>query len=807
MLSTADADLVRRDPAIVALGTLLDPDRLLSTLRRALPEADLQGITVRYVRYKPGTSCLIAFQILAAGALVDAYAVGYRTDERPKLEKARRPADSTGALAVGRLVLEDGALVVSIFPNDRHLASLARLENPATRGGLLRKLFPARPDLWEAEVRGLRYKPDRRYVAQLLVANNVQAVLKLYLPGEYEAAKVGAEAFVSRGRLRVARQLGCSDTHRVVAWQWLPGLSLEEIQDCSIDIPRAGALVGEALAEMHAQNPAGLARLPRAAEIATLEEVAVGLSFIAPRLQKFAERVVRRLATRLIGHRARYEPIHNDFYAAQALWDCDTVGVLDLDRSVRGDPARDIGNFLAHLERDVTFGAVSAERARAWHDTLLQGYERRARHRPRTPAKLYVAVGLLQLAAHPFRERVYDWLNRTEALLDRASAILDSLSAATNRGHIARVALGARGGPVRPTTVIDPFGVVDDARMPFLKQAIEVGEVKRQFAESLPRWFGHPQPFHLRAIRVARYKPGRRCLIEYEFDEQRFGAPPGSGRLLGKSRAKGLDDKTFHLMRLLWHAGFDDQSADRVSIPEPVGRVRPFEMFLQRKVPGTELTGLLAGPHGLSLARRVAEALYQLHKADVRPRRRHGMTDELRILHDRLLLVEQSCPKWKSRLRRVSESCRQLADSMIQQQPRTIHRDFYADHVLVDGDRFYLVDFDLCCLGDPALDVGNFLGHVTEQSLREFGNAEVMADREEALLQRYAELSGRLDSTAVYTYATLTLARHIYISTQISNRSVHTEALLDLCEHRCGAAKRRPLARRPRAARRGESIR
>src|SRR2546426_9353652 len=38
--------------------------------------------------------------------------------------------------------------------------------------------------------------------------------------------------------------------------------------------------------------------------------------------------------------------------------------------------------------------------------------------------------------------------------------------------------------------------------------------------------------------------------------------------------------------------------------------------------------------------------------------------------------------------------------------------------VIVNGERLFLLDFDLYCEGDPALDIGNFLGHITEQSLR-----------------------------------------------------------------------------------------
>src|SRR5207245_1267913 len=87
----------------------------------------------------------------------------------------------------------------------------------------------------------------------------------------------------------------------------------------------------------------------------------------------------------------------------------------------------------------------------------------------------------------------------------------------------------------------------------------------------------------------------------------------------------------------------------------------------------------------------------------------------------------------------------------------------------VDDGRLFLLDFDLYCEGDPALDIGNFLGHVTEQSLRTLGGAGALADQEHAIEERFVELSG-VAPAAVRAYATLTLVRHIYLSTLFPER-------------------------------------
>ena len=63
MLASEDASLARRDSSIPGLSTLLDPDAFLAALRTLLPEVDLRGASSRYVRYKPNTNCLSAYQL------------------------------------------------------------------------------------------------------------------------------------------------------------------------------------------------------------------------------------------------------------------------------------------------------------------------------------------------------------------------------------------------------------------------------------------------------------------------------------------------------------------------------------------------------------------------------------------------------------------------------------------------------------------------------------------------------------------------------------------------------------------------
>ena len=160
------------------------------------------------------------------------------------------------------------------------------------------------------------------------------------------------------------------------------------------------------------------------------------------------------------------------------------------------------------------------------------------------------------------------------------------------------------------------------------------------------------------------------------------------------------------------------------------------------------------------------------------------MTDELRILHECLPRVGDAHPRLQRRLARLLTACDRRGASVAEPRSCGIHRDFYPAQVLLDGARLWLIDFDLYCKGDPALDVGNFIGHVTEESLRTLGDAEALQDREIAMEKRFVELTCESARPAVQTYTALTLARHVYLSTQFPERAPFTERLLELCEER-----------------------
>ena len=341
--------------------------------------------------------------------------------------------------------------------------------------------------------------------------------------------------------------------------------------------------------------------------------------------------------------------------------------------------------------------------------------------------------------------------------------------------------------------VNDPTGALGDPAMPMLRPALQPEYMARRLQDCLSlgrQLAAGDKPIQLRAIHVRRHKPGRRCLIEYEVTYPRPGGGEARLTLVGKVRAKGLDRHGHAVQNALWRNGFGPPSEDRIGVPEPLGVLSDLAMWLQRKVTGTSVMDRLTAAEGPALAARIAAAAHKLQRRGVPANRRHTLADELLILSRQLGPVVETHPAWAARIQRVLAASERLGAAIAPGPFAPSHRDFYPDNLLVDGDWLYLIDLDLYCEADPGLDMGNFIGHVTEFSLRARQDPEALADLEQALEEAFVRLAGAAFRPAVRAYAMLTLVRHIAISTRIPERRDWTLALLELCEQRLDIATR-----------------
>jgi tRNA A-37 threonylcarbamoyl transferase component Bud32 len=413
MLSHADAALAARDSKLPGLTTLLDPAAMTDALR-AIPDLDIEQVRLDYLRYKPGTNCLAAYQAETKSAgVLPIYAKAHASDAEVKITKATARARGR---THGALILPEG-IVAYAFPDDAKLRVLERLADPSQRRRLLARIFAARDGMEAGRLETLAYKPERRYTARF-EAEPGACVLKFYVDDGYEVARHACKVLESREVLRLAERRGGSKRHATLALEWLPGDTLREALKGS-DVDGVIRRVGRALAELHVQQAPTLTERTESQAFTELRALASTLSFLCPALRKRPGQLANALIQRLAAEEQRRDVIHGDLYDKQIVLDRERVGLLDLDQVGRGDPRRDLALLVAHLERDVLLGGLAAGQVTEIEGTLLDSYQQ-ARGESVPTLSLFVAEALLRLAHHPFRTHTEDWQAHTTALLERA---------------------------------------------------------------------------------------------------------------------------------------------------------------------------------------------------------------------------------------------------------------------------------------------------------------------------------------------------------------------------------------------------
>ncbi len=761
--SADDAAVITRDKALKGLPLLFTPALLAHAIERHCPRLTISSLKPTYIRYKPGMNCLIGYDMQVGSDMHWVHAKAFTSTDQHKRDKALQHEATTGPLGVSRFVIGEADIIVSFFPNDLKLRGLKRLNGAALQQRLIKRIFSDRPDLWDGDISMIRYKPERRLVAQLLIEGESKAVIKMHTGNSYTRLRDATRSFKSKEPLKVARRIDHTDRYRVIAFDWLPGDLLSESLYNGAVSPDDLLMVGKALTQIHAQHPDRLPRTSHEMEAAHLFAVARQVGQLCPSLDSVLKRTATHLSNHLLHTPRTYASIHGDFYAKQILLQDGKVGVLDFDESAFGNPLIDIGNFIAHMERDRERYGVPTHLIEQHTEAFLEGYCAQGTMPSRESVNLFAAEQLFKLLPHPFRFREPNWPQRIETLLNRIQAL---------SAHAGR------------STFYLPSQYPEDPAMPFLEDALTAAAIITPLQQALQQFDPEINLFSLETPHLCRHKPGRRALVAYSAHLQKKDGTLIEQTLLGKIRAKGLDQTTYRLMQTMWQGDFNERNGDGLYVPRPAGALPAFNMWLQEKIDGETTTQFLQKPTGIQIAEAAARALHKLNTRGPAPERQHTLQDELEILQDRLGKASQQFPDWSRRIDAVGDACVQLAAALPPTDPCPIHRDFYPDNLLVASEGLYLLDLDLYTLGNPALDAGNFIGHITEYSLRTLRDPDGLLPFETAFVDTYAALTGSHIRESIDIYKTLTLARHIQISSLFPDRRLFTEAILTCCEQR-----------------------
>jgi len=409
MLSPSDAAVVARDPELPGLAVLLDT-AAVSTLVGAAVRRD-------YLRYKPGTSCVLGGRVDLPDGSADLIVTAYGADSAIKLDKTVSDSPRGSVLYVDRAQ----GVVAALASADRDLPFLAALAHERTRRRALRRLLPSWTGRSSVRISTLSYKPMRRWVGLLTAPDASPVVLRAYRPADAERSAAGVRELM-HAVPRTPQLLGIDPQLGVLALTYLEGRPL----DALLAEGRAGAgeleMVGRALAQLHGRGPTLLPNRTAADDLAAVQTAAEHIAVLLPELAAQAHELATDLCRRLVRLPVARSVVHGDFSADQVVVDAaGHVALLDLDRTGTGDPATD----LASLWTSATTGSVSEDGSairQAMTSDLYSGYAQVRPLPPEESVRTHAAALLLRRVVEPFRLCRPDWPDRARRLLSAAAA-------------------------------------------------------------------------------------------------------------------------------------------------------------------------------------------------------------------------------------------------------------------------------------------------------------------------------------------------------------------------------------------------
>lgn len=414
-LRVADVSLAGRDDRLPCLAVVLDDDLLSEVLA--------EPVSITRVRYKPGTSALVAFRRTLDGTAEYGWALTTRgnvkLDGRARkserrgggLRLLRAPPPHTDALIAVGGIEDDWALGDNLrWLSVPGLEELGALPRPGT--GLL------------AGATVLRYKPERRIVL-LQPHEDAPIVIKT------AAHPAGESVHRLQQRLRhhgvpVLPILGGADCrdHGTSASPLWGDRDLAASND-----PASARRAGEALARLHSipadddgpGRPAGPEALVERQLAVTSAMVTALVPALEQRATRLAARIRRSLADADRADGGAAVVVHGDFSADQVLVSGSEVRLIDFDRARAGVPEADLGSFAAVEEMSRWRGAAAGPSRSA---PLLAGYVAAGGRFLPEAAEAWTALRLFAGSVDPFRDRCPDWAADLSRHLDRASELV-----------------------------------------------------------------------------------------------------------------------------------------------------------------------------------------------------------------------------------------------------------------------------------------------------------------------------------------------------------------------------------------------
>jgi hypothetical protein len=218
--------------------------------------------------------------------------------------------------------------------------------------------------------------------------------------------------------------------------------------------------------------------------------------------------------------------------------------------------------------------------------------------------------------------------------------------------------------------------------------------------------------------KIVRYKPGSRCTIVYHLDYPAHAENRWPELVVAKTYRKEKGQNAYESMRAFWDTALS--SSTLVKIAEPLAYDTELKVMIQGPIRQEKTlkemtvmavkTGTIESYDELTEAmRKTARGLAELHKSGTKLNTFYGWEDDEEQTRESIQDLSVSIPQLAAAGLPFLERLDSMETSS-QPDPRVpSHGTFRPAQVLMYGREIGFIDFDSCCMAEPAKDLGLFL--------------------------------------------------------------------------------------------------